>query len=274
MPGDSPLQALPAASRMRWCRVDGKGQEEARIDRAATGWRLTGRLDVEEQAVKAQLRYVVECDPEWRTRSVVVEGRTNGGPIRFELAADGEGRWRNAVAPLPELDGAFDVDFGFTPATNSLPIRRLRLAIGASALVRSAWLRFPELRLEPLEQVYAREAEDRYRYEAVVDGEPFTATLDVDAFGSVIRYEGLWEATAPTDRGMNRGPARRSTAREWAHGVLVAAPILGLVVVGRETAGWLSVLAYGLAFVLFVALVVYGIVCEVRGWPAIEDPDD
>jgi hypothetical protein len=27
-----------------------------------------------------------------------------------------------------------------------------------------------------------------------VDGEPFTAQLDTDAFGRVLRYEGLWEA--------------------------------------------------------------------------------
>jgi len=62
--------------------------------------------------------------------------------------------------------------------------------------VRSAWLRFPELRLEPLEQTYAREAERTFRYSALVDGEPFVARLDVDAFGRVVRYEGLWQMEA------------------------------------------------------------------------------
>jgi hypothetical protein len=99
--------------------------------------------------------------------------------------------------PVPKLAGALDVDLGFTPATNTLPIRRLALAVGESAPVRSAWLRFPELRLEPLEQTYTREAEQRFRYQALVDGELFTARLDTDAFGRVLRYEGLWEAELP-----------------------------------------------------------------------------
>ena len=95
---------------------------------------------------------------------------------------------------VPELAGALDVDLGFTPATNTLPIRRLALAVGESAPVRSAWLRFPEFRLEPLEQTYTRETDQSFRYRALVDGEPFIARLDTDAFGRVLRYEGLWEA--------------------------------------------------------------------------------
>ena len=54
----------------------------------------------------------------------------------------------------------------------------------------------PELRLEPLEQTYTREAERVFRYRATVDAEPFVARLDTDAFGRVLRYEGLWEAVS------------------------------------------------------------------------------
>jgi uncharacterized protein len=86
-----------------------------------------------------------------------------------------------------------DVDLGFTPATNTLPIRRLALAIGQSTPARSAWLRFPELRLEPLEQTYTREADQTFRYRALIDGETFTARLDTDVYGRVVLYEGLWE---------------------------------------------------------------------------------
>jgi hypothetical protein len=179
---------------MRWRRLDVPGHEEARVDRTATGWRLTGELDVEETGVAARLRYAIDCDPEWRTRSAVIEGEAGGVPIRFALVADGAGHWTRDGTPVPELAGALDVDLGFTPATNTLPIRRLALAVGESASVRSAWLRFPELRLELLEQTYTREAEQSFRYRAIVDGEPFIARLDTDAFGRVRLYEGLWEA--------------------------------------------------------------------------------
>jgi hypothetical protein len=179
---------------MRWRRIDVSGHEEARAERTPGGWRLTGELDVEEAGMAARLRYAIECDPEWRTRSAIIDGEAAGRPIRFTLAADGEGHWKRDGLSAPDLAGALDVDLGFTPATNTLPIRRLALVVGESAPVRSAWIRFPELRLEPLEQTYTREAEVTFRYRALVDDEPFIAQLDVDAFGRVVRYEGLWEA--------------------------------------------------------------------------------
>ena len=190
------LRPFPAASRVRWRRLDVPGREEAHIAQTGTGWRLTGELEVDEAGAAARLRYRIECDADWRTRTALVEGEAGGRPIRVALAADGAGQWTRDGALLPELAGALDVDLGFTPATNTLPIRRLALAVGASAPVRSAWLRFPELRLEPLEQTYAREAELVFRYRALVDGEPFVARLDTDAFGRVVRYEGLWAVDA------------------------------------------------------------------------------
>jgi hypothetical protein len=190
------LESFPRESLARWRRLDVPGREEATITRTASGWRWAGELEVEEAGVTATLRYAIECDRTWRTRSAVIEGEANGSPVRFSLAADGAGGWTGDGIALPELAGALDVDLGFTPVTNTLPIRRLGLAVGESAAVRSAWLRFPELRLEPLEQTYTREAERTFRYRAVVDGEPFVARLDIDPFGRVMRYEGLWEMEA------------------------------------------------------------------------------
>jgi uncharacterized protein len=190
------LRPFPAESRMRWRRLDVPGHEEARVERTADGWRLTGTLEAEEAGVAARLRYEIVCDPAWHTRSAVIDGTANGRPVRFALAADGTGNWTQDGVALPALAGALDVDLGFTPATNTLPIRRLGLAVGETRPVRSAWLRFPELRLEPLDQTYLREAEQIYRYRALVDGEPFSARLDTDAVGRVLLYEGLWQAEA------------------------------------------------------------------------------
>lgn len=188
------LSPFPPESHMRWRRLDVPGREDSRVEQSPAGWRLTGRLDVEEDGLLARLRYRIDCDPEWRTRSARIEGEVGGRSVRFALAADGAGHWTRDGQALPGLAGALDVDLGFTPATNTLPIRRLALAVGETAPVRSAWLRFPELRLEPLEQTYTREAERVYRYVAQVDGAPFTARLDTDAYGRVLCYEGLWEA--------------------------------------------------------------------------------
>jgi uncharacterized protein len=195
------LRPFPAASQMIWRRLDVPGHEEARVAGTETGWNLTGQVSVEESGILARLRYVIDCDPAWRTRSAVIDGDAGGTAISFELAADAAGNWTLNSKPMIALTGALDVDLGFTPSTNTLPIRRLSLGIGDNALVRSAWLRFPELRLEPLDETYTRETDRSFRYRAMVDGEPFVARLDVDAFGRVLRYEGLWEAefTMPDD---------------------------------------------------------------------------
>ena len=127
------LRPFPTTSLMRWRRLDVPGREEARADRTATGWRLSGELDVEEAGVAARLRYGIDCDPEWRTRSALIEGDVGGGTVRFSLTASGTGHWMRDGVLVPELAGALDVDLGFTPATNTLPIRRLALAVGESA---------------------------------------------------------------------------------------------------------------------------------------------
>jgi hypothetical protein len=179
---------------MRWRRLDGPGHEEARIEQTPGGWRLTGQVEAEAATVRALLRYVVECDRDWLTRRAVVTGSASAAPIRFELAADGAGHWSLNGASLPPVEGALDIDLGFTPATNLLPIRRLGLAVGEHMEVRTAWVRFPELRVEALEQSYQRAAAHVFHYDALVGGERFQARLDTDDFGRVLLYEGLWEA--------------------------------------------------------------------------------
>src|SRR5690606_5431759 len=99
--------------------------------------------------------------------------------------------WSLNGEPCPSVAGCIDIDLGFTPATNLLPIRRLALAVGQQAEVRAAWLPFPALALEPLPQLYRRQAEHTYHYES--NGGSFVRTLEVDDVGLVVRYPGLWE---------------------------------------------------------------------------------
>ena len=119
------MKPFPSKSHIRWRRIDVPGREEARIEQTANGWRLTGQLEVEEGGVSAQLVYLIECERDWRTRQTVVTGSASGAPMRFEFSTDGAGHWTLNGAPLPLVEGALDIDLGFTPATNLLPIRPL-----------------------------------------------------------------------------------------------------------------------------------------------------
>jgi uncharacterized protein len=193
-----------------WRRIDAPGHEVARLSRAGTKRFLQGTAVFAHDGEPCRVDYAVVCDDRWRTRRVVVEGRVGRRSIATRIAADGAGRWTKYGDAVPAVDGCLDVDLSFTPATNSLPIRRLRLARGRPAAVRVAWVSFPELTLEPLDQVYRRLDAARVRYES--NGGRFVRTLRVDSSGLVTSYPGLWVAEAVTAGGgaSSRVPAPRA----------------------------------------------------------------
>jgi len=88
------------------------------------------------------------------TRQCVLRGYVGSDVVDLDAARDRSGEWSVNGVSRAELTGCEDIDLGFSPATNLLPLRRLKLSIGATAPVRAAWVRFPELTIEVLEQVY------------------------------------------------------------------------------------------------------------------------
>lgn len=178
-----------------WRCVFFDGHEASRLTSAAGGHALAGAAALGFGGHPALLRYQVTCAPTWETRTVAVEGWMGGGDVRVHLAVDGARRWTLNGRPAPHVEGCVDVDLGFTPATNTLPIRRLNLAVGESAPVRAAWLRFPEMELTVLDQVYTRLADRVYRYES--NGGAFVRELTVDEHGVVVTYPDFWERALP-----------------------------------------------------------------------------
>ena len=174
-------------------RHDEPGGEIMTVGRDARGWRLAGKVAIASVGRgPASLAYDVRVDERWHTRVVQIDGTIDGERIESELRSDGAGRWTLDGAPQPQVDGAIDIDLEFTPATNLLAIRRLEVDVGQGAEVRAAWVRLRPLRLEILEQRYRRTAPDLWSYHAMVDGEPFSAELQTDARGMVVRYGELW----------------------------------------------------------------------------------
>jgi hypothetical protein len=149
-----------------------------------------------------RVEYEIACDPQWLTRRCSLRGYVGATPVALDIARRQTGEWTVGGAPTASLTGCDDIDLGFSPATNLLPIRRLGLAVGARAAVRAAWVRFPELTTEVLEQVYTRLTQEQYLYES--GGGSFRRELVVDEVGFVLEYPGLWHAEA---KGRYREPA-------------------------------------------------------------------
>lgn len=180
-----------------WRRLDEPGAEYFALSSGDEGWGLEGTVVVALDGRPLGVRYHVQCDTDWRTRSVTVEVLAGTEERALSLTTDDEQRWWTAGRELPHLRGCLDVDLGVTPATNTLPIRRLALSVGDSREIVAAWVRFPTLAVEALPQRYSRLAHRLYRYES--GNGAFTAELEVDDLGLVTRYNGGWERVAPSD---------------------------------------------------------------------------
>jgi uncharacterized protein len=143
-------------------------------------------LLTEERGEVFAARYRIVCDRSWQVRELEV--RLIGDPRTIELASDGAGSWSDrSGAPLPELEGAIDVDISVTPFTNTLPIRRLRLKRGQSEEIAVVYIRLPELTVTTDPQRYTcLEPFARYRFD-------FARDVEVDGNGLVVTYPGLFK---------------------------------------------------------------------------------
>ena len=94
--------------------------------------------------------------------------------------------------PILDLFGAEDVDLEWTPATNTLAIRRLDLEVGQSAEVVAAHVAFPAHEVRRRRQRDTRLTATTYRYES---GD-VTVDLIVDDQGVVQEYPNGWRVAA------------------------------------------------------------------------------
>ena len=167
------------------------GRDYCALWHTAEGWLLKGTVAGVLKDQRPMLAsYEIHCDENWLSHRVQVE-RTIGSDVKtLSLSVESRGVWRSLEQELPTLHGCPDIDLAITPATNTLPIRRLDLGIGKSESVVAAWVKFPELTVQPLPQRYTRTARNTYRYESDTG---FSAEIGVDDLGLVTTYPGGWE---------------------------------------------------------------------------------
>lgn len=168
--------------------------EHASIIEGEDGCRLRGLAVLPLGGEPCHIDYDVMCDAGWTPRSCDVSVTLSEQVRTIELRSDHVGHWEVNGNAAPHLNGCSDVDLGWTPATNTVPIRRLDLEVGDSANIVAAWVRFPELDVVANQQQYTRMASDRWRYRS--GDYDFELVTDV-ASGLVLAYgDALWRAAA------------------------------------------------------------------------------
>ncbi|MFS0713385.1 putative glycolipid-binding domain-containing protein [Microbacterium sp. 2P01SA-2] len=173
---------------MRTTRISWTGIGSAEtIERCTTeysdeGIRMVGEVDGGDEGCRYAIRLGV--DGGFRHATVAAGERS----IAIENI---EGTWTVDGEPRPDLAGATDLDITATPATNALPIRRLRLAVGSRDDIEVAWVQVPSLEVRLSRQRYTRVGPRAYCFES--RDHDFRRTLTVDEDGFVLSYPGLFE---------------------------------------------------------------------------------
>jgi uncharacterized protein len=183
---------LPASAAWRHVTAT-EGFESVFFTTMPGGHRVAGASAGVEEGQAWAVRYAVELDEGRRTRTAQVSGASALGEHDVRLEGDGDGHWWVDGEAAPRLDGCFDVDLEPSACTNSFPVRRLRLRVGESAAAPAAYVRSFDLRVERLEQDYARMDDagghQRYDYRSPAFG--FACVLVYDASGLALDYPGI-----------------------------------------------------------------------------------
>ena len=174
-----------------WRWLQGTGLERFELARVADDWIFRGTILTLAADAAAEAKYEIVCDRSFRTRQANVSVCDVTGERTLQIATE-NGRWYENGRENKTVIGAVDIDLGWSPSTNTLPIKRLKLAIGqTSGEFIAAWVRFPDLTLQPLLQEYVRLADRQYQYSSRSGA--FIAKLLVDDHDLVLDYEGYWQ---------------------------------------------------------------------------------
>jgi len=154
---------------------------------------IGGHTAAVEEGSAWAVRYAIVADELWHTREARIWGRSAHAEREVLLTSDGSGHWQVDGAAVTALDGCLDVDLESSACTNTLVVRRLRLALDAAAEAPAAYVRALDLTVERLEQHYVRVADEsnHQRYDYRAPAFDFACRLVYDASGLVLEYPGI-----------------------------------------------------------------------------------
>jgi uncharacterized protein len=166
-----------------WTSWDGDTTEQLSVRWDNGGWTAEGTI------TGLDIHYAIRLSELWEVRQFLLF-RDMDEPDLW-LAKDLFGKWGEVNgAQRDDLAACDDLDLTCSPFTNTLPIRRLGLAVGESADICAAWINPETLGVVPAVQNYTRLTDRRWRYHQAATS--YTAEFDVDEHGLVVDYPELF----------------------------------------------------------------------------------
>lgn len=189
---------VPTTTVAAWEWLDRPGLEISTLvcspDRITWEGQVVVALD--SYAVKVKYRFLL--DTAWQFQHADLECAFGQETVKACLTRT-QSHWIINGQQRPDLAPCEDIDFEGSPATNSLPIRRLQWEPGQSRMLTMAFIRLPDLSVTPVAQRYVRmpptpdsEAGTPTHYEYLAVASGFREVVEVDAQGLVLHYPRCW----------------------------------------------------------------------------------
>jgi hypothetical protein len=115
-----------------WRWVKSTGLERFELVRNPQEWMLRGTILVSGESGPTEARYEVVCDDAWNTKRAHISLR-DGTDERVLRVTVEDGKWHVNGHENDSVTECKDIDLEWSPSTNTLPIRRLHLAVGEKA---------------------------------------------------------------------------------------------------------------------------------------------
>lgn len=119
-------------SSMWWRHLSVAGHDACTFVDAGRGWYIKGAAAFESERGIAHLTYDVQCNARRQTLRETVAGTLGGLELSHQVRRMANGTSMLNHLVQPQLASWADVDLAFTPARNTIAIRRLDLDLGTA----------------------------------------------------------------------------------------------------------------------------------------------
>lgn len=181
---------MPQQHELKWTGLDPATTEHCLVTIGESDIRVRATIMGADDAAALSLRYEIILNLDWETQRVAIQGHIGTHTVNHEFVRFGatwtgtDGRQLTGAHPL-------EPDISLTPLTNTLPLRRLGLALGEAAEIEVLYFDLEAGTVDIRRQRYTRLAGNDYRFETIPAG--FEAAISVDENGFVSAYPGLFE---------------------------------------------------------------------------------
>jgi len=163
---------------------------------------VDGQITGEGLGKLLNVKYKLEINNKWEIQSFLVDLQSDIS-FTISLHKDKAGQWIDDKGNIQtQLAPCSDIDISLTPFTNTLPINRLNLPVGASKDITVIYIDLPNNQYKPVNQRYTNLNNEIYKYDNLESG--FTSLLEVDNEGIVVNYPGIWHRVSPENEKKSR----------------------------------------------------------------------